>query len=126
MKRTAADGSIIKLVDHMPDPHDGVVQLEISHPERERKFDVLVGYWNPVCITDVVIIDEAMDPIHLTDFLPFKEFDALCRSLDRRFDIRHIVSDWLMASGHYPPKEHVDWDAMRKDRLDMLDERGAP
>lgn len=92
------------------------------------EFDAHVAYWDPVCIVDIVVGSDAdSDGVPIAKHLPIQQFSALCKATERRFRLHDATRYFLSENGYEPPSPfRIDPDAMRKDRLDMLDERGAP
>jgi hypothetical protein len=122
------DTHTLEILDH--DRTEEIVIWTVkgpSHPH-DFEFDVHVAYWDPTCIVDIVIgSGEDSDGTHLGKFLPFREFSALCKSVDRRFRIADATHHYLSENGYVrPPAFRPDPDAEAKQRRMDDDERGAP
>lgn len=92
------------------------------------EFDVHVAYWDPVCIVEIIVGSGAdSEGVSIGKHIPLHEFSMLCKAVERRFRLHDATRYFLSENGYEPPSPfRIDPDAMRKDRLDMLDERGAP
>lgn len=114
----------LEILDH--DRDEQIVIWTVRGTDFE--FDVHVAYWDPFCILDIVVGSDAdNDGVHLPKYLSIHQFYALCKATERRFRLHDATRHYLSEYGYTPPSPfRIDPDAMRKDRLDMLDERGAP